>query len=169
MLTIILLILIGGLSAVIGSLVGIGGGIIIVPTIVYLGVDNDLLHGITPQIAIGTSSVILIVTGLSSTLGYLKTKQVDVKNGSIFLFGLLPGSLIGSIISRYLTLESFNLYFGIFLILVAILLMVRNKIKPLKVFANHNMKKPMWMVMGKHITITYHHWLHLWLHYLLVF
>ncbi|MDT3918542.1 sulfite exporter TauE/SafE family protein, partial [Staphylococcus saprophyticus] len=111
MLTIILLILIGGLSAVIGSLVGIGGGIIIVPTIVYLGVDNDLLHGITPQIAIGTSSVILIVTGLSSTLGYLKTKQVDVKNGSIFLFGLLPGSLIGSIISRYLTLESFNLYF----------------------------------------------------------
>ena len=59
MLTIILLILIGGLSAVIGSLVGIGGGIIIVPTIVYLGVDNDLLHGITPQIAIGTSSVIL--------------------------------------------------------------------------------------------------------------
>ena len=43
MLTIILLILIGGLSAVIGSLVGIGGGIIIVPTIVYLGVDNDCL------------------------------------------------------------------------------------------------------------------------------
>ncbi|MDH9161704.1 MULTISPECIES: sulfite exporter TauE/SafE family protein [Staphylococcus] len=134
MLTIVLLIIIGGLSAIIGSLVGIGGGIIIVPTLVYLGVDNDLLQGITPQIAIGTSSVILIVTGLSSTLGYLKTKQVDVKNGSIFLIGLLPGSLIGSILSRYLTLESFNLYFGIFLIFVAILLMIRNKIKPLKVF-----------------------------------
>ncbi|WP_436861058.1 sulfite exporter TauE/SafE family protein [Staphylococcus caeli] len=134
MLTIILLVLIGGLSAIIGSLVGIGGGIIIVPTLVFLGVDNDLLHGITPQIAIGTSSVILIVTGLSSTMGYLKTKQVDVKNGSIFLFGLLPGSLIGSILSRYLTLESFNLYFGIFLIVVAIILMVRNKIKPLKIF-----------------------------------
>lgn len=134
MLTIVLLVLIGALSAILGSLVGIGGGIIIVPTLVYLGVDNDILHGITPQIAIGTSSVILIVTGLSSTLGYLKTKQVDVKNGSIFLFGLLPGSLIGSILSRYLTLESFNLYFGIFLIFVSILLMVRNNIKPLKIF-----------------------------------
>ncbi|MEX5945867.1 sulfite exporter TauE/SafE family protein [Staphylococcus saprophyticus] len=154
MLTIILLILIGGLSAVIGSLVGIGGGIIIVPTIVYLGVDNDLLHGITPQIAIGTSSVILIVTGLSSTLGYLKTKQVDVKNGSIFLFGLLPGSLIGSIISRYLTLESFNLYFGIFLILVAILLMVRNEIKPLKVFAKPQYEKT--YVDGHGETYHYH-------------
>ncbi|MGO1997116.1 MAG: TSUP family transporter, partial [Staphylococcus equorum] len=88
MLTIILLILIGGLSAILGSIVGIGGGIIIVPTLIYLGVENNLLEGITPQIAIGTSSVILIVTGLTSTLGFLKTKQVDVNNVSIFLFGL---------------------------------------------------------------------------------
>lgn len=116
LLTIILLILIGGLSAILGSIVGIGGGIIIVPTLVYLGVNHHLLHGITTQIAIGTSSVILIVTGLSSSLGYLKTKQVDIKNGSIFLFGLLPGSLVGSFLSRYLTLDSFNLYFGVFMI-----------------------------------------------------
>ncbi|MGT9231373.1 sulfite exporter TauE/SafE family protein, partial [Enterococcus faecalis] len=61
LLTIILLIIIGGLSAIIGSIVGIGGGIIIVPTLVYLGVDHNILHGITTQIAIGTSSVILIV------------------------------------------------------------------------------------------------------------
>ena len=112
-LTMILLVLIGLLSAVLGSLVGIGGGIIIVPTLVYLGVNHHLLHGITTQIAIGTSSVILIVTGLSSSIGYLKTKQVDIKNGSIFLFGLLPGSLIGSFLSRYLTLNSFNLYLSL--------------------------------------------------------
>ena len=55
LLTIILLILIGGLSAILGSIVGIGGGIIIVPTLVYLGVNHHLLHGITTQIAIGTS------------------------------------------------------------------------------------------------------------------
>ena len=79
LLTITLLVLIGGLSAIIGSIVGIGGGIIIVPTMVYLGVEHGLLHGITTQVAIGTSSVILIVTGLSSSLGYLKTKQVDIK------------------------------------------------------------------------------------------
>lgn len=84
LLTITLLVLIGGLSAIIGSIVGIGGGIIIVPTMVYLGVEHGLLHNITTQVAIGTSSVILIVTGLSSSLGYLKTKQVDIKNGSIF-------------------------------------------------------------------------------------
>lgn len=134
MLSILLLILIGALSAILGSIVGIGGGIIIVPTLVYFGVEHHLLHGITPQIAIGTSSIILIVTGLTSTLGYMKSKQVDIKNGYIFLFGLLPGSLIGSIISRYLTLDSFNLYFGIFLIVVSIILMVRYYIKPISLF-----------------------------------
>ncbi|MCU5745929.1 sulfite exporter TauE/SafE family protein [Staphylococcus sp. SQ8-PEA] len=141
MLTIICLILIGALSAILGSLVGIGGGIIIVPTLIYLGVDHHLLKGITPQIAIGTSSIILIVTGLSSTIGYMKAKQVDFKNGSVFLFGLVPGSLIGAILSRYLTLHSFNLYFGIFLIFVAILLIIRNKIKPIKIFSKEKYRR----------------------------
>ncbi len=75
LLTITLLVLIGGLSAIIGSIVGIGGGIIIVPTMVYLGVEHRLLHNITTQVAIGTSSVILIVTGLSSSLGYLEKQN----------------------------------------------------------------------------------------------
>ena len=93
LLTIILLVLIGGLSAILGSIVGIGGGIIIVPTLVYLGVNHHLLHGITPQIAIGTSSVILIVTGLSS-LGYLKRSKSTLKWVNLFIW--FPGSLIGS-------------------------------------------------------------------------
>ncbi len=153
LLTIILLILIGGLSAILGSIVGIGGGIIVVPTLVYLGVNHHFLHVITTQIAIGTSSVILIVTGLSSSLGYLKTKQVDIKNGSIFLFGLLPGSFIGSFLSRYLTLDSFNLYFGIFMIGVSILLMIRHKIKPFKIFDKPQYERAYIDAEGK----TYHY------------
>lgn len=154
MVSILLLILIGVLSAILGSLVGIGGGLIIVPTLVYLGVEHDLLEGITPQIAIGTSSIILIVTGLVSTLGYLKSKQVDTKNGYIFLVGLLPGSLFGSFISRYLTLDSFNLYFGMFLILVSILLLVRNSIKPIKVFEKKKYEKT---YVDKDGTIYHYH------------
>ena len=153
MLTIICLILIGALSAILGSLVGIGGGLIIVPTLIYLGVEHDLLHGITPQIAIGTSSVILIVTGFTSTFGYMKSKQVDFKNGSIFLFGLLPGSLIGSVLSRFLTLNSFDLYFGIFLILVAVLLIIRNKIKPIQLFNKEKYRRSYTDNEG----VTYHY------------
>src|SRR5699024_2069855 len=130
------LILIGPLSAIIAALVGICGCIIIVPSLVYFGIDHQLLSGMTPQRAIGTSSVILITTGLTATLGYLKTKQVDVKNGLIFLIGIIPGALIGAYISRYLTLDSFNLYFGIFLIL-----MIRNSVKPIKYFQQEKYMK----------------------------
>ncbi|WP_370695453.1 phage tail assembly chaperone G, partial [Staphylococcus aureus] len=55
---------------------GIGGGIIIVPTMVYLGVEHGLLHNITTQVAIGTSSVILIVTEQEE----YKNKQEEYEN-----------------------------------------------------------------------------------------
>ena len=152
LLTIILLVLIGGLSAILGSIVGIGGGIIIVPTLVYLGVNHHILHGITPQIAIGTSSVILIVTGLSSSLGYLKTKQVDIKT-VLFFFWLITRITHRFILSQFLTLDSFNLYFGIFMICVAILLMVRHKIKPFKIFDKPQYERTYVDAEGK----TYHY------------
>ncbi len=148
--SIIILILVGFLSAIIGSLVGIGGGIIIVPTLIYFGVTMNVLDEITPQTAIGTSSIILIATGLSSTIGYLKQKQVDIKNGFLFLIGIIPGALIGAYLSQYLTIHSFNLYFGIFLIVVAIMLMIRHRIPPIKAFQQELYMKSFTDAHGEH-------------------
>lgn len=133
---IIILIILGFLSSIIGAVVGIGGGIIIVPTLIYLGMDVAIIDGITPQKAIGTSTVILISTGLTAAIGYMKNKQADLKNAVIFMIGIIPGALIGAHLSKYLTLHSFNLYFGIFLIIMSIVLLVRDKIKPIKLFQN---------------------------------
>ncbi|CAD7360346.1 MULTISPECIES: sulfite exporter TauE/SafE family protein [Staphylococcus] len=148
--SIVILILVGFLSAIIGSLVGIGGGIIIVPTLIYFGVTMNVLDGITPQTAIGTSSIILIATGLSSTIGYLKQKQVDIKNGFLFLIGIIPGALIGAYLSQYLTIHSFNLYFGIFLIVVAVMLMIRHRIPPIKAFQQERYMKSFTDAHGEH-------------------
>lgn len=150
---IILLILLGVTSAVIGSIVGIGGGIIIVPALIYLGMDAGLLDGITPQKAIGTSTVILISTGLSASIGYLKAKQADWRSGLLFLIGIVPGALIGAYLSQYLTLKSFNLYFGIFLIFISIVLMIRNKVKPIKLFQNPEHMRQFTDIKGD----TYHY------------
>ena len=94
LLTIILLVLIGGLSAILGSIVGIGGGIIIVPTLVYLGVNHHLLHGITPDCywyIFSHSYRYRIVFFLR----IFKSKQVDIKMGQSFYLGCSQG-LIGS-------------------------------------------------------------------------
>ncbi|CAM4110578.1 membrane protein [Bacillus manliponensis] len=118
------LLIIGLVAGTIGSLVGLGGGIIIVPLLVGL-------HSLSPQLAVGTSIVTIVFTGLSSTLTYMKHKRVDYKSGLILFIGSGPGGIVGSWANKFLNGDSFSLYFGIFLIFVSIILMLRDKMKPL--------------------------------------
>lgn len=126
----LLLLFVGLLAGTIGSLVGLGGGIIIVPLLIGLSAVSTL-QSISPQLAVGTSMVTVVFTGLSSTLTYVKHKRVDYKVGLILFAGSGPGSIIGSWANKFLNPDSFSLYFGLFMISVAILLMVKNKLKPL--------------------------------------
>src|SRR5699024_7706266 len=107
------------------------GGVIIVPSLIYLSMYTSLINGVTPQIAVGTSLVVMIFTGLSSTLSYMKYKTVDYKSGLIFFAGSGPGSIVGAWVNKYLDMQMFHIYFGAFIIFIAILLLVRNKFKPL--------------------------------------
>ncbi|MGD7024073.1 sulfite exporter TauE/SafE family protein [Rossellomorea vietnamensis] len=130
----ILLVLIGLFAGALGSLVGLGGGVIIVPALVFFGGYTALLDDLGPQVAVGTSLIIMIFTGLSSTLSYIKHKTVDYKSGLLFFIGAGPGSIIGAVANKSFSMESFNLYFGFFMILVSFILMIRNKIKPIETF-----------------------------------
>jgi uncharacterized membrane protein YfcA len=126
----VLLLFVGLLAGTIGSLVGLGGGIIIVPLLIGLGTISSL-QSISPQLAVGTSIITVVFTGLSSTLTYMKHKRVDYKIGLILFAGSGPSSMIGSWANKFLKPNSFSLYFGLFMIAVAVLLMVKNKWKPL--------------------------------------
>ncbi|WP_456273460.1 sulfite exporter TauE/SafE family protein [Bacillus sp. AK031] len=130
----ILLVLIGLFAGALGSLVGLGGGVIIVPALVFFGGYTSLLEDLGPQVAVGTSLVIMIFTGLSSTLSYVKHKTVDYKSGLLFFAGAGPGSIIGALVNKSFDMDSFNMYFGVFMIMVSVVLMIRNKIKPIEAF-----------------------------------
>ena len=64
----ILLAVIGLVAGIIGALVGLGGGIILVPATLFVGINLGLIDGITPQTVVGLSVVMMIFTGLASTL-----------------------------------------------------------------------------------------------------
>ena len=138
----LILILIGLSAAALGSLIGIGGGVIIVPLLVFFGIDAGILERVTPQSAVGTSALVLIIIGLSAMMSYGRSNQVDKKNGALFLFGIMPGAFIGSYVSRFFTADSFNLYFGLFLIFLSTLLLIRNRIKPITIFQDERYVKP---------------------------
>lgn len=123
--------LLGFIAAVIGSVMGLGGGIIIVPALMVLGDFTGILEGITPQTAVGTSLLVMIFTGLSSTLAYTKKKLVDVQSALIFFAGSAPGALIGVWLNNRVEVDMFFILFGCFIILVSFILLIRKRIKPL--------------------------------------
>lgn len=123
---------VGLIAATFGSLVGLGGGIIIVPALIYLG---PLFVGQTISVstAVGTSLAVLIFTALSSTMTFMKQKRVDFKSGWLFFITCGPAAMLGSYVTQFLNVQSFQLYFGLFMMFMAILLILRDYIKPLNI------------------------------------
>jgi len=136
----ILLAFIGLFSGIVGALVGLGGGVILVPATLLLGGAFNLNPEITPQNVVGLSVIMMIFTGLASTLSYMKAKTVDYKSGMIFFAGSAPGTILGAWVNKGLDLPSFNLYFGILLIILSILLLVKKYLKPVNWFVNNGKK-----------------------------
>lgn len=123
----LLLVLIGLAAGTLGSLIGLGGGIIIVPALLALSISVSDFSSITPQIAAGTSLIITIVTAISSTITYVKHKTVDYYSGLILFIGTAPGGLLGAWVNKFLDVKDFQLYFGIFLILLSVIFFLRNR------------------------------------------
>ena len=96
----VILALIALASGVIGALVGLGGGIILVPLTLYFGAELGWIEGINPQKVVGLSVIMMIFTGLSSTLSHMKAKTVDYRSGLIFFAGSVPGTLIGAYVNK---------------------------------------------------------------------
>ena len=76
---ILLLAIIGLASGIVGALVGLGGGIILVPATLFIGINLGMIDGITPQSVVGLSVVMMIFTGLASTLAYMKRKRLIIE------------------------------------------------------------------------------------------
>lgn len=113
----ILLILLLGLAVgVLVGLLGIGGGVVLVPALVYLlGMDQHLAQG--------TSLFILLPpVGLGALREYWKEGQVDLRAGILCALGILLGALGGSLVALPMHSRNLKGLFGCFLMLSAILL-----------------------------------------------
>jgi uncharacterized protein len=112
--TILILILIGIGAGVLSGMVGIGGGIIIVPSLVYF-------LGFSQKMAQGTSlGILLLPIGILAVLQFYKAGYIDMKTVWIVAIGFLAGSYFGSKIALSLPQETVKRIFAIFLILIAV-------------------------------------------------
>jgi uncharacterized membrane protein YfcA len=116
----IILIIIGFGAGILGSLIGVGGGIIITPVLTYLGLP--------PSVIASSSLLAVFATSISSTLTYVRKKYVNYWLGIKLALPAIPGSIIGGIFTNFVLLEDFKIYFAILLISVGIYILIKNKI-----------------------------------------
>ena len=122
--TILIIIMVGIAAGMLGGLVGVGGGIIIVPALIYfLGMDQ--------KTAQGTSlGLIMLPVGILGVLQYYKQGHVDFRVVGVLAIGFFVGSFFGSKIALSLPQETVKRVFAILMILIAIkLLFFDNKKK----------------------------------------
>lgn len=137
----LLLLGIGAAAAVFGSVVGLGGGIIIVPSLILF---SPLLFGepMSHATAVGTSLFVLIFTAAASTLTYVRQNRVDFRSGWLFFITSGPGALVGAAVTPLLGGNAFQFAFGLFMLAMAVLLAVRDRLKPLRI---------QWKIMRTHV------------------
>src|SRR5580692_4956924 len=113
----LIVILLGLGVGVLVGLLGIGGGVVLVPAMVYL------LH-MDQHMAQGTSLLILLPpVGLGALRAYWKQGQVDLRAGILCALGILVGGYVGGLIAVPIASRQLKGLFGCFLMLAAFLLL----------------------------------------------
>ncbi|MEM3736511.1 MAG: sulfite exporter TauE/SafE family protein [Candidatus Bathyarchaeia archaeon] len=101
-----------------GTLMGAGGGFVMVPLLITI-------YELEPRVAAGTSLVFVFFNALSGSIAYLKQRHVDIKTGIMFTLMTAPGAVLGAFATSYLTSNTFKLAFAAILITASVYLVIR--------------------------------------------
>ena len=122
--TIIMLLIIGLFTGVLGGLVGVGGGIILVPALVFF-------LGFSQMDAQGTSlALIMFPVGILGVIQYYKQGHVDFKIVVLLAIGFIVGSFLGSKISLNINQQIVRKIFACLMIFIAIKMLFFDQQKP---------------------------------------
>lgn len=112
--TVIYLVLIGITAGILSGFIGIGGGIIIVPGLIYL-------VGLSQLQAQGTSLALMLPPiGILAFMHYYKAGNVDLKIAGIVAFTFVVGGFFGAKLAHKVDQNLVRIIFGVIMLLIAI-------------------------------------------------
>jgi len=115
------LLLLGIIAGTLAGLLGVGGGIIIVPTLVWIfHFQPEIPNTSIMQIAIGTSLATISITSISSIIAHHRYAAVQWRIVWQLTPGIIIGALFGAIIADALTSDTLQKFFALFIILVSL-------------------------------------------------
>ncbi|MVN92886.1 sulfite exporter TauE/SafE family protein [Mucilaginibacter aquatilis] len=129
--TAITLIILAGayVAGLLGSLTGLGGGVVIIPLL-------TLLLNVNIHYAIGASLVSVIATSSGSAAAYVKEGITNVRLGMFLEIATTIGAMIGAVLALYMQTNVIAVIFGLILIFSA-LMSLKNKREQIETKPNH--------------------------------
>ena len=115
----ILLTGIGLFVGFIGTLIGAGGGFILVPLLLLI------LPDLRPEVITSISLGVVFLNAASGSIAYAKMKRIDYRSAFAFALATLPGAILGAYSTSYIPHRLFDLSLGVVLILIAAFLLIR--------------------------------------------
>jgi len=115
------LIPLGFVAGVLGSMIGLGGGIIVVPVLTFAG--------FTPTLAASNSLFAAFSNAVASTISYSRQKRIEYSIGLKLGLLSIPGTILGAYISSDVTPGIFKILFGLVLISSSIYIFLKRRIE----------------------------------------
>jgi uncharacterized membrane protein YfcA len=115
------LIPLGFAAGILGSMIGLGGGIIVVPVLTFLGFP--------PTAAASNSLFAALSNSIASTISYSRQKRIEYFLGLKLGLLAIPGTILGAIISTDVAPDIFKILFGFVLVASAIYIFLRKQIE----------------------------------------
>ena len=112
----------------IGTLIGAGGGFILMPLLIFIYPKEEA------AILAAMSLAVVFFNALSGTIAYARMRRIDYRSGLIFAAAAIPGAILGSFSVNLIPRKIFDLIFGFLLIAVSVYLIIKPE-KRLRIIA----------------------------------
>jgi uncharacterized membrane protein YfcA len=120
---------VGGIAGILAGLLGIGGGLVIVPMLVYAFEIQAIPRQLIMHLALATSMASIMFTSVSSFMAHHRRGAVHWDVVKKIVVGILTGTFLGSYFASSLSTNFLKVFFVIFLYFVAIQLLLGKKPK----------------------------------------
>ncbi|MBF0481262.1 MAG: sulfite exporter TauE/SafE family protein [Desulfovibrionaceae bacterium] len=120
----------GLIAGILAGLLGVGGGIVVVPALVFIFSVQGLPAGHVMQMALGTSLGTIMFTSISSFRAHHRRGAVDWGIVKAIAPGILLGTFSGSYLAARLSTDVLKGFFGVFLLYVATQMLLDVRPKP---------------------------------------
>jgi uncharacterized membrane protein YfcA len=117
--TYILFLALGFAVGTYGTLIGAGGGFVLMPVLLLLYPNES------PETLTSISLAVVFMNALSGSAAYAPMRRIDYKSGCLFGLATVPGAIVGALNTSHVPRRLFDTVFGVLLVVASVFLALR--------------------------------------------